>query len=586
MPTRSLTGHAGPILSNEYIARVFDEIADLLDIEQANPFRIRAYRNAARSVRACDFSIDDRLRTGAALPKLPAIGADLAGKIDEICRTGSCTLLERLHQEVPASLTELMHLPAIGPKRARQLFHELGIDSLSALQQAAERGQLQQLAGFGPRLELAIAKNLQARLSQSRRFLLPLALAAVQPLLTALKALAGVSDVVVAGSARRWRETVGDIDLLVKAEQSGSITVQLAQHPLVDRVLAKGPQRATVLLRDGLQVDVRIAGANHFGAALQYLTGSKAHSIALRRLAQARHLKLNEYGLFAGNKQIAGKDETEIYQALGLDYIAPELREDEGELAAAAEHCLPTLVCRADLRGDLHAHTRASDGQHSLADMAAAAKANGLRYLAITEHSQHLAIAHGLSANQLMRQIAAIDELNTKLDGITLLKGVEVDILADGSLDLPDSVLAQLDVVVAALHSQLQLPRDKQTLRVLRAMESRYFTVLAHPTGRLLGEREGCDIDMVAVIRQARQRGCFLELNAQPQRMDLAAHYCRMAKAEGVLISIGSDAHRISDFGWLEYGIGQARRGWLTADDILNTRALPALRKLLRNTRL
>ena len=573
-------------LSNSHIASVLDEIADLLEIEQANPFRIRAYRNAARTVRDCAFAVSDRLRTSGGLPKLPGIGADLAGKIAAISATGSCPLLERLKQEIPPTLAELMRLPAIGPARARQLFHELGVDSLSALQRAAEQHQLQTVRGIGAKLEQQIAANLRQHLASGQRFLRPLALAAVRSLVDDIRLLAGVSQVEIAGSARRQRETVGDIDILVVANDSRSVTHALANHPDVSRVLSQGKQRATVLLHNGLQVDVRVVARHQFGAALQYLTGSKAHGIALRRLAQTRGLKLNEYGLFDGSKAIAGTDEAGIYQALGLAPIPPELREDQGELAAAAAHRLPQLLSRRDLHGDLHVHSRASDGQHTIEQMVAAARAHQLRYIAITDHSQHLHVAHGLTVARLMQQLDTIDRLNAQLRDFTILKGIEVDILLDGKLDLPDSALARLDVVIGAVHSHLQLSRSEQTARVLHAMDSRYFTMLAHPSCRLLGERGACELDLDAVVQQARQRGCYLELNAQPQRMDLPDQYYRLAKDAGVLISINSDAHRASDLDWLDSGVGYARRAWLGKADVLNCRPLPELRQLLQATRL
>lgn len=332
-------------------------------------------------------------------------------------------------------------------------------------------------------------------------------------------------------------------------------------------------------------MDVRIVAPESFGSALLYLTGSKAHSIALRRRARSLGCKLNEYGVFRGAERLAGATEEDAYQALGLPWIAPEPREDGGEIAAAEHGRLPVLIEPSDLRGDLHCHTRASDGRHSLREMALVAQRLGWEYLAITDHSQRLSIAHGLDAERLARQLDEIDRLNDELESLTLLKGCEVDILADGRLDLNDDILARLDLVVGAVHSQLQLPAAQQTRRILRAMDSPYFTVLAHPSVRLLLQREACALDMHAVIRHARQRGCFLELNAQPQRLDLDEFHCRLAKEEGVLLSIASDAHRVADFALLDYGIGQARRGWLERVDVLNTRSLAQLRQLLRQTR-
>ena len=343
-------------------------------------------------------------------------------------------------------------------------------------------------------------------------------------------------------------------------------------------------RRSTVLLRDGLQVDLRVVEQDSFGAAMVYFTGSKAHNIAIRRLAQQRKLKINEYGVFRGAKRVAGTTEESVYKALGLPLIAPELREDRGEIAAAAARRLPELVERGDLKGDLHSHTKASDGQASLEEMVAAARSAGLRYLAITEHSQRLTVAHGLDRKRLQKQLAQIDALNAKLRDFRILKGIEVDILEDGRLDLPDAILGELDLVVAAIHSHFDLTPEKQTTRLLRAMDRPRFSILAHPTSRLIGEREGCRFDMARVIKAAAQRGCFLELNAQPERLDLTDIQCQAARAAGVLVSIGSDAHRPADFDFLAYGVGQARRGWLTAADVLNTRPLSRLLPLLKRT--
>jgi DNA polymerase (family 10) len=349
----------------------------------------------------------------------------------------------------------------------------------------------------------------------------------------------------------------------------------------VVQIVAQGTTRASVILRQGLQVDLRIVAERSFGAALHYFTGSKAHNIAIRRLAQERQLKVNEYGVFSGTQRIAGETELSVFAAVGLPYIEPELRENRGEIAAAQTGCLPDLVTLADLRGDLHAHTSASDGKNSLRDMALAAQQRGFAYLGITDHSRHLRVAHGLDAAGLARQIDEIDQLNSELDGITLLKGIEVDINEDGSLDLPDRVLSRLDIVIGAVHHQFKLPRQQQTARILRAMDHPFFTLLAHPTGRMLLEREPLDIDMPRIIRHAKQRGCFLELDAQPSRLDLNETDCMLAKEEGVLISVNSDAHSVLDFDDLRFGIGQARRGWLEKKDVLNTRSVDELKTML-----
>jgi DNA polymerase (family 10) len=352
----------------------------------------------------------------------------------------------------------------------------------------------------------------------------------------------------------------------------------------VAEVRARGDTRSTVVLKSGLQVDLRVVAPECYGAALHYFTGSKAHNIAVRRLGQERGLKINEYGVFRGERRIAGETEASVYRTVGLPYIPPELREDRGEIDAARARRLPRLVERADLKGDLHTHSTATDGRNSIREMAEAAREAGLSYMAITDHSRHLTVARGLDAHRLSRQIDEIDRLNDSLEDMTLLKGIEVDILEDGGLDLPDSVLSRLDLVVGAIHTAFDLPREKQTRRILKAMNGRYFSILAHPSGRLIGRREPCDIDMSAIVREAKKRGCFIELNAQPERLDLDDACCRMARDEGVLVAVDSDGHSRYDFGHLDFGLGQARRGWLEAADVLNTRTLSALRRLLRTT--
>ncbi|MCL5059598.1 MAG: PHP domain-containing protein [Candidatus Thermoplasmatota archaeon] len=384
-----------------------------------------------------------------------------------------------------------------------------------------------------------------------------------------LRAVPGVEQVTVAGSFRRMRETVGDLDILVTATANSPVMRRFTAYDEVAEILSAGSTRASVVLKSGLQVDLRVMAQQSYGAALHYFTGSKAHNIAIRRIAQKLGLKVNEYGVFRGTERIAGEDEASVYQSVGLPYIPPELREDRGEIEAARANRLPNLVVFADLRGDLHAHTRATDGHDSLRDMALAAKALGLEYLAITEHSRHLTVAHGLDPLRLARQCEEIDRLNMELEGITLLKGIEVDILEDGSLDLPDDALGRLDLVVGAVHSQFHLSRAKQTGRILRAMDHPHFTMLAHPSGRLIDRREPYDVDMLRIIRHAKERGCFLELNAHPERLDLLDSQCQTAKEEGVLVSINSDAHSSFDFSNLKYGVGQARRGWLEKDDAL-----------------
>jgi len=417
-----------------------------------------------------------------------------------------------------------------------------------------------------------------------KRFLHATARHYAEPLLDYLQAVSGVRQAVVAGSYRRGRETVGDLDILVTADASSPVMQRFVEYDEVSDVVAQGSTRATVFLRSGLQVDLRVMEQASFGAALHYFTGSKAHNIRIRRLGQQRGLKINEYGVFKGDRRVGGETEAAVFKAVGLPFIEPELREGGDEIEAAKNGTLPALITRADLQGDLHMHSEATDGSATIEDMARAAKQAGLKYIAITDHSRHLTVAHGLDEKRLAQQIEHIDKLNEKLSGITILKGIEVDILEDGRLDLPDSVLGQLDLVIGAVHSQFRLPRAKQTRRILRAMESKYFTLLAHPSGRLLESRAPYELDMEAVIAAARERGCYLELNSQPQRLDLIDSHCRLAKQQGVLIGINSDGHRTADFELLAGGVSQARRGWLEKGDVLNTRPLGALRKLLKAT--
>jgi DNA polymerase (family 10) len=572
-------------IHNADIAAIFGEIADLLEIEQANPFRIRAYRNAARIVGELGREVRAMVERGEDLTELPGIGDDLAGKMREIIETGQCRTLEKLHAELPPAITELLHLPGLGPKRVRILWHDLDIQTAEQLARAARDGRIRGLPGFGAKTEANILQAVEAQLSKVRRIKLATAAQYAESLAAWLRQAQGVARVEIAGSYRRCRETVGDLDILVIASVDSDVMARFVRYDEVAEVLSQGPTRASVILKSGLQVDLRVVEAAACGAALCYFTGSKAHNIALRRLAQERGLKLNEYGVFRGSQRIAGDSEESVYRALDLPWIAPELREDRGEIAAARAGRLPRLVELADLRGDLHVHTKATDGHHDLKEMATAAKALGLSYLAITEHSRRLAMAHGLDPRRLAEQCDAIDELNETLAGIVLLKGIEVDILEDGLLDLPDSALARLDLVVGAVHSRFDLPRAKQTERILRAMDNPYFTLLAHPTGRVIASREPYDVDMLRIVRHARSRGCYLELNAHPERLDLLDSHCLMAKEEGVLVAINSDAHSREDIANLRFGIGQARRGWLEVGDVLNTRPLPELRRLLARVR-
>lgn len=571
-------------IHNADVAAVFEEIADLLDLQGENPFRIRAYRSAARTIRDLGRELREMVAAGEDLKQIPGIGEDLAKKIIEITQTGQCKALEELRAESPPGILELLRLPGLGPKKVKKLHETLKISTLADLEAAARAGKIRELDGFGEKSEQQILKALEARLLTGKRFLLD----AVEPYANALakhlESVEGVEQVAVAGSYRRRRETVGDLDILVVAKDAVRVSDVFVSYDEVRHVLAKGDTKSSVLLSSGIQVDLRIVEPRSFGAALNYFTGSKAHNIAIRRLGQQRGLKINEYGVFRGERYIAGRNEDEVYRAVGLPYIPPELREDSGEIEAAREGRLPNLLKASEIRGDLHVHTVASDGQNTILEMAEAARARGYEYLAIADHSKRLTVSHGLDAKRLLKQIEEIDRVNEKLKGITVLKAIEVDILEDGSLDLSDDVLRRLDLVVGAVHSHFNLSESRQTERIMRAMDRPYFTIFAHPSGRLLLQREGYAVDMQKIMAHAKARGCFLELNAHPMRLDLDDVQCRAARELGVPICVNTDAHSARDLDYIRFGVGQASRGWIEKKNVVNTRSLAELKKLIAAT--
>jgi len=571
-------------IGNSNIADIFDQIADYLEIEGENPFKIRAYRNATRTIRGLGPELRDMLASGEELTELPGIGKELAAKIVEILETGTAQALEKLKQKVPAGVVEMLKIPNLGPKRVSALYRGLKIESLAALKDAAEAGRVRALPGFGAKIEQHIREALDALARRPARVSIAAAGPPVERLVAYLQQVPGVAEVAAAGSFRRCRETVGDIDILVAAGAESPVMERFTDFEDARQVLARGETKSSLVLRSGLQVDLRRVGLESFGAALQYFTGSQAHNIAVRGLGRQRGLKINEYGVFDGEIRIAGDTEESVYRALGLAWIPPELREDRGEIEAAREGRLPELVEAADIQGELHAHTTATDGRNSLEEMALGAKRYGMKYLAVTDHSQYLKMVGGLDERRLLAQMEDIDRLNAKLKGFRLLKGIEVEILEDGRLDLPDRILQQLDLVIGSVHSHFRLPMQQQTERILRAMDQRFFSILGHPSGRLINEREPYEVDMAAVIQKAKERGSFLELNANPQRLDLNETYCQMAKEAGVLVAINTDAHSVADFGQISYGVGQARRGWLEKKDVLNTRSLKELTRLLKRT--
>lgn len=564
-------------VQNAEIAALFTRYADLLEVEDANPFRVRAYRNAARVVGGDSRSMADLLSAGRDLTELPGIGKDLAAKIAVVVATGRLPQLEELQRRIPGALSDLMQLPGLGPKRVKLLYRELKIRNHEDLLRAARSGKLAELPGFGPKLMQKITEALLHAVTGPKRTRLADAEQVVMPILAHLKKLSGVTSVEVAGSFRRRQETVGDLDILAVADRPVAVIRRFVAYPGVAEVLSQGDTRSSIRLRSGMQVDLRVVPQESHGAALYYLTGSKAHNIAVRKLAQARKLKINEYGIYRGEKRIAGRSEAELFETMGLAYIPPELRENRGEIAAASRGRLPALITAADLRGDLHSHTRETDGRDSLQDMADAARARGYEYLAVTDHTRRVSVAHGMDERRLRAQMAVIDRLNAGFRGFRLLKSAEVDILEDGALDLPDSVLRELDVVVGAVHYGLDMPRTRQTRRLLKALDNPRLHILAHPTGRLIDSRRPMDYDFERILRAAKEACCCLEVDSQPERLDLDDVHCKLAKEMGVRLVISSDAHSAGGLALIRFGVDQARRGWLEARDVLNTQSLDGL---------
>ena len=557
---------------------MFDQTADLLELRGENPFRVRAYRRAARTVEGLPQSVRTMLGGGYDLAELPGIGKDLSGKIADIVRTGHFQLLNSLKTKVPGQIGDMAALPGLGPRRLKLLYEKLKLRTLDDLRRAAKEGRLAKVRGFGPTIVSRLVEALE-KPAPGKRFKLSVAEAEADSLLAYLQERG--AHIAVAGSYRRRRDTVGDLDILATRDVE-DIAAKFVRYENVAKVLAHGTTRAAVLLRSGLQVDLRVVPPESYGAALLYFTGSKAHNIALRGLALSRGWKLNEYGLFSGKRRIAGATEEEVYQKLGLPFIPPELREDRGEISLAATGKLPRLVTQSDIRGDLHVHSSWTDGTADIEVMARAAQALGHEYIALTDHSRRIAMVHGLDAARLAQQAREIERLNRRLDGITVLRGIEVDILKDGSLDLPDKALAMLDVVVASVHSHFELPREAQTERIIRAMQNPHVSILGHPTGRLIGEREPCDIDMERIVAAAREHGCHLELNAEPDRLDINDMQAHAAREAGVRVAISTDAHSVNALKCMRFGVDQARRGWLSPADIINTRPIAELRPLLK----
>ncbi len=572
-------------LHNYEIGKIISKLADLLDISGENQFKVRAYRNAAQSISNSSQSIPDMIKQGKDISKIPGIGKSIADNVKEYVETGYIKRLEEVEKNVPGELTEMMKMTQLGPSRVKSLYNELHITNINKLEEAAKNDKIKNLEGFGQKTQDNILEEIERYKkegSQKKRLKWAFAEEITHDFITYLKKHKDVKNISSAGSYRRKKETVGDMDILVTCNDAEKIMDHFVKYDEVRKVIAKGKTKSSVILKTGLQVDLRAVPEESYGAALLYFTGSKAHNVAIRGIAQDQHYKINEYGIYKSDERIAGNSENEMYKTIGLSYIVPELREDSGEIEAARQGTLPQLVTFKDIKGDLQTHTNQTDGRYSLEEMVNAARKIGYSYYAVTDHSKRVTVAKGLDEKRLRKQMEAIDKLNDTLNDITLLKSIEVDILQDGTLDLPDSVLKELDFVLCSVHYNTRLSEKKQTERIIRAMDNPYFNILAHPTGRLIGEREPYAMNIEKILHAAKERGCFLEINAAPQRLDLNEFHAKLAKDIGVKLSISTDAHSIDNLFNMRFGVYQARRGWLEKEDILNTRPWQELKKLIK----
>ncbi len=573
-----------PNFTNSEIAGILYEMAQYLEMQDV-PFKPRAYEKVAVAVEGLEEQIVDIYKRGGigALEEIPGIGKGIAERIEEFLKTGKIRDYEKLKHAVPVDLSSLRGVEGLGPKKIKTLYNKLGVKNLADLESAVKSGKIAKLEGFGKKSEDNILKGIEFVKKSGGRFVLGFVMPEILMIEERLRKQKGVEKIVVAGSTRRRKETIGDLDILIVSEKSKSIMDYFVSMPEVARVLAHGETKSAVKLKSGMDADLRVVAKESFGAAMNYFTGSKAHNIALRTIAIKRGFKLNEYGLWRGNKQIAGEDEIGLYGALGADYIEPEMRENTGEIELATKHQLPKLVGYDDLQGDLQVQTNWTDGSGSIEDMARTAISLGLKYIAVTDHSKRLAMTHGLDEKRILKQINEIDRLNKKFAGkIKILKGSECDILRDGTLDLPDKVLSKLDIVGASVHSYFNLSRSEQTDRIVRAIENKNVDILFHPTGRIINRREPYDVDMDVLIKMAKRTATIVEIDAYPDRLDLKDEYIRKCVDAGVKMSIDSDAHSPAHFAYLEYGISQARRGWAERKDIINAWPLEKMLGMLK----
>jgi len=570
-------------LKNLELSRMFDQIARMLKIKGENPFKIRAYEKITLVLENLPIDIETIYQQGR-LNNIPGVGEGIAKKIEEFLTTGKLEYYEKLKETIPSGVIELLDISEVGPKTAKLLYEELGVDNIEKLEKALRQHQIKDLTGMGEKSETNILRGIELYKRRKERVLLGTALPLAEEIVENLRQLKETDKINFAGSLRRKKETIGDIDILVTSQKPEKIMKTFTSLPQVREILVEGPTKSSVITKDDIHIDVRVVEPISFGAALQYFTGSKAHNIKLRELAIKRGLKINEYGVFDAEtgQRITGKKEEEVYRILDLPFIPPELREDRGEIKAAQENKLPELIEYSQIKGDLHMHTKWSDGAHTIRQMAEAAKNRGYKYIAITDHSQSLKFAGGLTEERLREQIELIQKLNQELDDFTILSGIEVDIKSDGSLDFSDEILSKLDVVIAAIHSGFKQESKIITGRLVGAMQNRFVNVIAHPTGRLIGYREPYQVDIDKIMDIAAKTGTILEINAYPERLDLNDVYCRMAKDRGVLLAIETDAHSIDGLEFMNLGVDVARRGWLEEKDIVNTLPLNELLRRLK----
>lgn len=574
-------------MKNAALSELFDQMADIMEILGDDRFRINSCRRVSRIIADTPTDIETLLASGD-LEKTPGIGKSSLARIEEFVKTGTITAHKQLLKKIPPTLLDLLTIPGVGPKSVKAVYEKLNVKTIAGLKKAISSGSLAKLPGFGAKKAAAIAKGIGFLEKSTGRIRLDQAVVAADIVTAFLKKLHGINKIQTAGSLRRRAETIGDVDILVAAKNGKKIIDAFTKAAFVQQVLAAGPTKGSAIIQTEttpVHVDVRVVHKESFGAALQYFTGSKQHNVRLREIAVKAKLKLNEYGLFKTNKRIAGATEEEIYKKLGMDFIDPLLREDRGEIEAARTHSLPKLIDFKDIKGDLHIHTNASDGKSDMSEMVRAAKDFGYKYICITDHSKSSAIANGLSSKQLAAQIKQIRKLNEKIKGITILAGTEMDILADGSLDFDNKLLADLDFVMASIHSGLASSREKVTARTLKAMDNPYVNCIAHPSGRLLGQREPMDIDMAAVIKHAAQTHTALEVNANPYRLDLKDVHCKMAVEAKAMLAIGTDSHSIAGLSLMGFGVATAARGWVTKTDILNTLPLAKIKSWVKAKR-